>query len=241
MVCVVFAIILHYGFLSTFFWTSLLSFDIWKHVASARISSSKRSGFLLYSVIAWGVPLLIVGTSAAINWAAPDFVLSPRYGRFGCWIGNLWSQLAFFLMPMMILLVLDIGLYVHTVVKIRRTAKRASIFDFSGGGSNYSHMRLYVKLAFIMGMTWMLGFITAFFNVLAMDIAVIVLIGLQGVYLFFGFRDYQHLIPKRFRKRRKCVLSAVPTVKAPVVSTEGNIEDRNVIRRRSSSEVGKAE
>ncbi|KAL1441598.1 hypothetical protein MTO96_008558 [Rhipicephalus appendiculatus] len=96
VVCVVFAIVLHYGFLSTFFWTSLLSFDIWKHVASARISTSKRSGFLLYSVIAWGVPLLIVGTSVAINWAAPDFVLSPRYGRFGCWIGNLWSQLGVF-------------------------------------------------------------------------------------------------------------------------------------------------
>lgn len=238
MVCVVFAIVLHYGFLSTFFWTSLLSFDIWKHVASARISSSKRSGFLLYSVIAWGVPLLIVGTSAAINWAAPDFILSPRYGRYGCWIGNLWNQLAFFLMPMMILLVLDIGLYVHTVVKIRRTVKRASIFEFTGG-SNYCHMRLYVKLAFIMGMTWMLGFITAFFNVLAMDIVVIILIGLQGVYLFFGFRDYHHLIPKRFRKRRKCVVSAVPTVNAPVVAAEESIVERSVIRRRSSSEVEK--
>ncbi|KAH6929600.1 hypothetical protein HPB50_002808 [Hyalomma asiaticum] len=205
------------------------------------LSVPSRTRIVAYNVQNYLTIICIVGTSAAINWAAPEFVLSPRYGRFGCWIGNLWSQLAFFLMPMMILLVLDIGLYVHTVVKIRRTAKRASIFDFSGGGSNYSHMRLYVKLAFIMGMTWMLGFITAFFNVLAMDIAVIVLIGLQGVYLFFGFRDYQHLIPKRFRKRRKCVLSAVPTVKTPVVSTEGSIEDRNVIRRRSSSEVGKAE
>lgn len=240
LVCVVFAVVLHYGFLSTFFWTSLLSFDIWKNVASARISSSKRSGFLLYSVIAWGVPLLIVGTSVAINWATPEFVLSPHYGRFGCWIGNLWSQLAFFLVPMMILLVLDIGLYVHTVVKIRRTSKRASIFEFTGGGS-YSHMRLYVKLAFIMGMTWMLGFVSAFFNVLAMDIIVIILIGLQGVYLFFGFRDYQHLIPKRFRKTRKCVLSAVPTVKAPVESTDASIEDRNVIRRRSSNGVAKVQ
>ncbi|KAL1441599.1 hypothetical protein MTO96_008559 [Rhipicephalus appendiculatus] len=92
-----------------------------------------------------------------------------------------------------------------------------------------------------MGMTWMLGFITAFFNVLAMDIVVIVLIGLQGVYLFFGFRDYQHLIPKRFRKRRKCVLSAVPTVNAPVVAAQESVEERSVIRRRSSNEVEKVE
>ncbi|KAK8784436.1 hypothetical protein V5799_009198 [Amblyomma americanum] len=232
-VCVAFAIILHYGFLSTFFWTSLLSFDIWKHVAAVRITSTKRGGFLLYSLIAWGVPMVIVATSAAINWGAPDFVLSPRYGLFGCWIGNLWSQLAFFLMPMMILLALDVGLYVHTVVKIRRTAKRASIFEFKGGG-NQSHMRLYVKLAFIMGMTWLLGFVSAFFNVLAMDIVVIVLIGLQGVYLFFGFKDYEHLIPKRFRKKQKCVITAVPTASTPVPSAEGTAQEKNLVRRRSS-------
>lgn len=46
---------------------------------------------------------------------------------------------------------------------------RASMFKFNNGG-NHSYLRLYVKLTFIIGMTWLLGFTSAFFDVLAIDI-----------------------------------------------------------------------
>ncbi|XP_077525352.1 uncharacterized protein LOC144136696 isoform X2 [Amblyomma americanum] len=229
-VCVGFAIVLHYGFLSTFFWTSVLSFDIWKNVVAVRLSSSRRSGFLLYALIAWGGPLIVIALSSVLNWTAPDFVLSPQYGRFSCWIGSLWSQLTFFLMPMIILLLLDVGLYVHIVVQIRKTAKRAASFDFKGGG-NQSHMGLFVKLAFIMGSTWLLGFVGAFVNVLALDIIVIILIGLQGVYLFFGFKDYEHLLPRRFRKKQKTVATGVSTANTEMSSSGRDFTDREDVHR----------
>ncbi|KAH9368119.1 hypothetical protein HPB48_007763 [Haemaphysalis longicornis] len=228
-VCIGVAIVLHYGFLSTFFWTSVLSFDIWKNVAATRLSSSRTGGFLLYSLIAWGGPVVVVALCAVLNWTVPEFVLSPRYGHFSCWIGSLWSQLTFFLMPMVVLLILDIGFYIHIIVKIRNTAKRAAAFDFKGGG-NQSHMGLFVKLAFIMGTTWLLGFVAAFVNTLALDIIVIVLIGLQGVYLFFGFKDYQHLLPKRFRKR-KAVATGVSTAHTEMSSSGRDLSERDVVYR----------
>lgn len=229
-VCVVFAAVLHYGFLSTFFWTSVLSFDIWKNVAAVRLSSSRHGGFLLYALVAWGGPVVVVAVCLVLDWTAPHFVLSPQYGRFACWIGSLWSQLAFFLIPMVILLVLDIGLYIHIVVKIRDTAKRAAAFDFKGG-SNKSHMALFVKLAFIMGTTWLLGFVGAFVNALALDIIVIVLIGLQGVYLFFGFKDYEHLLPKRFRRKRRAVATGVSTTHTELSSSGKDFSSREDISR----------
>ncbi|XP_077525355.1 uncharacterized protein LOC144136696 isoform X3 [Amblyomma americanum] len=229
-VCVGFAIVLHYGFLSTFFWTSVLSFDIWKNVVAVRLSSSRRSGFFLYALIAWGGPLIVIALCSVLNWTAPDFVLSPQYGRFSCWIGSLWSQLTFFLMPMIILLLLDVGLYVHIVVQIRKTAKRAASFDFKGGG-NQSHMGLFVKLAFIMGSTWLLGFVGAFVNALALDIIVIILIGLQGVYLFFGFKDYEHLLPRRFRKKQKTVATGVSTANTEMSSSGRDFTDRDDVHR----------
>lgn len=228
-VCIGVAIVLHYGFLSTFFWTSVLSFDIWKNVAAVRLSSSRTGGFLLYALIAWGGPVVVVALCAVLNWTVPEFVLSPQYGRFSCWIGSLWSQLTFFLMPMVVLLLLDIGFYIHIVVKIRNTAKRAAAFDFKGGG-NQSHMGLFVKLAFIMGTTWLVGFVAAFVNTLALDIIVIVLIGLQGVYLFFGFKDYQHLLPKRFRKK-KAVSTGVSTVHTEMSSSGRDLSERDVVHR----------
>ncbi|XP_049525019.1 adhesion G protein-coupled receptor E3-like, partial [Dermacentor silvarum] len=198
-ICLGFAIALHYGFLCTFFWTSVLSFDIWKNVVAVRPSSTGHGSILLYCVVAWGVPLIIVALCAVLHWTAPDFMLSPQYGRYACWIGSLWSQLAFFLTPMSILLLYDISLYVHVVVHIRRMTKRAAFFDFKGGGTK-SSMALFVKLAFIMVTTWLVGFVGAFFNVFALDIVVIIFIGLQGVYLFFGFKDYRHMFPKRRKK-----------------------------------------
>lgn len=200
LVCTAAAMVLHYGFLSTFFWTTVLSFDIWKNVAGVRLTSSRTGGFFVYCLVAWGGPLIVIGLCAALNWAAPTFVLSPKYGHYSCWIGSLWGQVTFFLFPMVLLLLVDMGLYAHIVNHIRQTAKQAATFDFKGGGHR-SHMALYIKLAFIMGSTWLLGFISVFVHTVAMDIIVIVLVGLQGVYLFFGFKDYTYFLPKRLLKK----------------------------------------
>ncbi|KAL1441602.1 hypothetical protein MTO96_008562 [Rhipicephalus appendiculatus] len=232
-VCMGFAVVLHYGFLSTFFWTSVLSFDIWKNVAAVRLTSSRHGGFLVYALVAWGGPLVVIALCLVLNWTVPDFVLSPQYGRFACWIGSLWSQLTFFLMPMVILLLLDIGFYVHIVVQIRNTAKRAAAFDFKGGGEK-SHMALFVKLAFIMGTTWLLGFVGAFVNVLALDIIVIILIGLQGVYLFFGFKDYEHLLPRRFRRKQRTTATSASAAHTELSSSGKDFSSREDVSRSAA-------
>ncbi|KAL3207775.1 hypothetical protein MRX96_052642 [Rhipicephalus microplus] len=61
--------------------------------------------------------------------------LSPKYGRYSCWIGSGWNQFVFRTMPVTLSLLFDIGLYVHIVVHARRTAKRAAAFNFKGGDS----------------------------------------------------------------------------------------------------------
>ncbi|KAH7962795.1 hypothetical protein HPB52_017994 [Rhipicephalus sanguineus] len=234
----VLALILHYGFLSTFFWTSVLSFDIWKNVAAVVHLPSGRHGcgFHAYCLIAWGAPLVIAGLCAILNWTVPPtFPLSPRYGRFGCWIGTVGGQAVFFLLPMMLLLLLDLCLYAHIVIHIHNTSSQTAGFDFKGGGQR-SHMALFVKLALIMGTTWVLGFVGAFVDVVAVDIIVIVLVGLQGVYLFFGFRDYRHFLPKRFFRKdleRTTSGSSGNTVLAASVTRDPNGSIHQLHRKRS--------
>ncbi|KAH6929596.1 hypothetical protein HPB50_002804 [Hyalomma asiaticum] len=214
--------------------SAVLSFDIWKNVAADRLTSSSHRRFLLYALIAWGGPLIVIAVCLVLNWTAPDFVFSPQYGRFACWIGSIWGQLAFFLMPMGTLLVLDIGLYVHIVVHIRSTAKQVTAFDFKGGG-NKSHMALFVKLAFIMGTTWLLAFVGAFVSVFALDVLVIVFIGLQGVYLFFGFKDYEYLLRRRSRRKRTAVATGVSTARTELPSSGKDSNSREDIRPSSAA------
>lgn len=200
--CKVFAPLLHFGFLSTFFWTSVLSFDIWKNLVTARLSSSKRSRLVVYGLIAWGGPVVMVVLGIVLDKVDSDFALSPNYGRSSCWIDSTWNLVAFLLAPMVIMIVFGIGLYAHIVVHVRRTAKRAATFDFKGGESR-SNITLFIKLGLIMGLTWLVAFVNLFFTALVLDIAVTILVGLQGVYMFFGFKDYKYLLPKRFCTKRK--------------------------------------
>ncbi|KAH9368128.1 hypothetical protein HPB48_018839 [Haemaphysalis longicornis] len=198
-VCYVFAVTLHYGFLSTFVWTSVLSFDIWKNVAAIRHTSTREKDFVFYCVTSWASPVPVVALGVTLDSLPSEFALAPRYGLYSCWISSIWGQVSLFLVPVLLLLLVDVGLYAHIVIYIRKTSHQADGFDFRSRGER-SNMALYVKLAMIMGVTWLIGFVAAFVNITAVDIVVIVLIGAQGVYLFVAFKDYEHLLPNCFAK-----------------------------------------
>ncbi|CAN8011879.1 unnamed protein product [Ixodes pacificus] len=208
-VCTASAMLVHYGFLSTFFWTSVLSFDIWRGITAVNLSSTRKRTLALYCVVAWGAPMIIVTVAAMVNWLAPTSLVSPLYGISSCWIGSIWAQITYFLAPMAVLLVIGIVLYLNTVFYIRKTTGHARDFEFKDGvqQSQHSHMALFVRLALIMGATWGVGFLGVFVDSTVTDILVIVLVGLQGVYLFFAFKDHKHFCSSI--SRRKISSSAV--------------------------------
>ncbi|KAM7286032.1 G-protein coupled receptor Mth2 [Ixodes scapularis] len=208
-VCTASAMLVHYGFLSTFFWTSVLSFDIWRGITAVNLSSTRKRTLALYCVVAWGAPMIIVTVAAMVNWLAPTSLVSPLYGVSSCWIGSIWAQITYFLAPMAVLLVIGIVLYLNTVFYIRKTTGHARDFEFKDGvqQNQHSHMALYVRLALIMGATWGVGFLGVFVDSTVTDILVIVLVGLQGVYLFFAFKDHKHFCSSI--SKRKISSSAV--------------------------------
>ncbi|CAN8005571.1 unnamed protein product [Ixodes hexagonus] len=191
-VCVAASIALHYGFLSTSFWTTVLSYDIWKTLILVRRTSGRCKSFPLYSACGWGSPLLFIAIGSALNWAGSSSPLSPSYGIPRCFINRKWAHLAFFLLPMIALLLVDVAFYLHTIFTIRKTESQSQKFDFKTNESP-SRILLFVKLAFIMGASWLLGLLSAVVESLLINCASIVLLGLQGVYLFLGFRDHRHL------------------------------------------------
>lgn len=210
VLCMLSAMFLHFGFLSAFFWTTVLSCDMWKGLVTRRVSAGRRRGrsFILYCSIAWVLPLCLVSGCAAIDYAAPSFLLAPRYGQSTCWISSVRGHAVMFLAPIAILLLLNAVLYVHIVIHIHRTKSLAAGFDFRGAGQQ-SYMKLYVKLAFIMGATWILGFACVYIGSVVTDVLFIVLVGLQGVYLFLGFKDYRWLVDAARAKKGKQEISNV--------------------------------
>lgn len=191
-VCVAAAIVLHYGFLSTSSWTTVLSYDIWKTLIFVRRTSGSCKSFPLYCACGWGSPLLFIAIASALDWTASTSPLSPSYGVPRCFINRKWAHLTFFLLPMISMLLVDVGFYLHTIFTIRKTESQSQKFDFKTNETP-SRILLFVKLAFIMGASWLLGLLSGIVDSLFIDCASIVLVGLQGVYLFLGFRDHRHL------------------------------------------------
>lgn len=197
-VCVASSVMLHYGFIATFSWTSVLSFDMWRNIASMRIATRHDRTFVIYCFIAWGAPLVLIAICSALNWGAPWSPLSPAYGQYYCFFGKYRAYVSFFLVPMGVLLLLDLGLYIHIIIYVRRSSHLRG----SKSGHQPSDVALFFKLALIMGATWFLGLLT-FLNSTVIQVLTSIFTGLQGVYLFFGFKDYQYFCSGTKAKRKE--------------------------------------
>ncbi|KAH6943631.1 hypothetical protein HPB50_024835 [Hyalomma asiaticum] len=202
VVCASTAVLIHYGFLCTFLWTTVLSYDIWRSVTAMKLSSMREKTLAAYGMFAWGVPTIVVLAAVAVQVMAPWSLFSPSYGNPTCWIGTFWGLIVYFLIPMATLLLLCMFFYFSSVFYIRSTsaatcASRGDT-DLSGeAGSRVKqqryHAALFARLALIMGAAWAIAFLGTFMPYEAIDSIVNALVGLQGAYLFFAFKDYHYL------------------------------------------------
>lgn len=202
--CKASAVILHYGFVSTFFWTTVLSYDIWENIA---IISAKRSHkFFRYCLVGWGSPVFVILIASVLNWGG--FPLSPHYGfNMYCFIAGRAAYFTFFIGPMALLFFIDVAFYLHIVIIVLKTAKQTKKFDFKGN-ENYSRAYLFAKLALIMGVEWVIALLKQVAPSDAIETISSVVIGLQGVYLFFGFKDYMFFVRSCRRRLGKPTVGA---------------------------------
>ncbi len=157
--CVAVAILLHFFFLARFCWTNMIAFEMVRTFTAAMklmpvlSSRSKGSVFAIYSLIGWGIPLLIVFICVVINFASDNLI---GYGVETCWINDVNSVLVVFVTPLAISLLFNlfsfiwiiINLCINSTVKTHKTGKLSQL-----------SVRLYVAIYSVMGLTWIFGFI----------------------------------------------------------------------------------
>ncbi|KAH7976117.1 hypothetical protein HPB52_008676 [Rhipicephalus sanguineus] len=229
--CFALAVFSHYCFLSTFLWTGVLSFDIWKSLTTVHMSSTSKNTLAWYSLFAWGVPLLVVSGAVAEGHTAPDSALSPDYGEFHCFIGSLWGLVVYFFVPMATLVLLCLVLYFKTVCYIRTTSSgaghandvpKSGCRDSSKRGQERTNLALFARLSLVMGAPWAITLAGSLVPNAIVGAVVDVMIGSQGIYLFFAFKDYRYLWDY-FRK--KFTKTALSTPSSSLTSPDANLEE----------------
>nr|XP_037283959.1 LOW QUALITY PROTEIN: uncharacterized protein LOC119176699 [Rhipicephalus microplus] len=209
------AIVCHYTVINSFFWMNVLAYDLYK---TFRTSGSSMGGtrkvshhLPFYMLYAFGTPLAIVGACFALDYF--DTFLSPVYGLFGvCWIVNKLSALAFFAVPVAVLLLLNFVFYVMTVYSVHSVSRQKPgpiLRRHSDKGP--ATAATYVRMATGMGLTWVFGFVAAFVRSseaarTAFTYLFIVCNTLQGLFLFYAFvcnRKTYHLFRSLFCNVRR--------------------------------------
>lgn len=189
--CTVDGVVAFYAFLASFFWTSTMSFDVWRTLrlatAELRVSSGRQwRKFFVYSIWSWCAPAVVVSGALWVEFTPADIDNSwrPAFGNFTCWFGHPRPLLAFFAAPVSIIMFFNIIFFVSSARMIYSTT---STTKFTASATTQRDFRLYVRLSVVMGLAWTTGLVAATFNIEVLWYVFIALNTLQGLFIFLAF------------------------------------------------------
>lgn len=183
-----------YFFLASFWWMSVLAWDVWRTIRMATVQLRSASGpqwgkFVLYSLYAWFVPALIVAATLVIEYVDVEawvpIQYHPQFGQSVCWFGQRKALLVYFAAPLTAVLSVNFALFIHSACMIRSTTM--STPTSCNPATSKKQLGLYVRLALIMGLSWVAGLIAGVADVMAVWYIFVALCSLQGVFILLAF------------------------------------------------------
>ncbi|XP_072949451.1 G-protein coupled receptor Mth2-like [Epargyreus clarus] len=161
------------SFLASFCWMNVMSYDIWwtfRGYAKARKihRRGKTFKFCMYSLYAWGIPLVMAIAYVCINkadlrdkpWIIKPVAPNECYMRGG-------AKLLYFFVPMLILIICNWMFFLMTAFNIWRLHRATAVLDTTAAGTPTAHRSqkqrffIYLKLSVVMGVSWILEAISS--------------------------------------------------------------------------------
>ncbi|XP_024940968.1 probable G-protein coupled receptor Mth-like 3 [Cephus cinctus] len=212
--CNTLAFIMHFSFLSSFFWLNIMCFDIWWTFGGFRslhgsVKQRDRKKFFMYSIYAWGCASVLTGVCLIMDLTPniPEYLIRPEFGVTNCWFNTNVAKAIYFYGPMAVTVVVNIFLFISTALKIvqhkKETAQHLKGLDSRRHDDNKQWFNLYLKLFIVMGINWSMEIISWLCNDKPKYIWYITDLGnsLQGLIIFIIFvwkKKILRLLMKRF-------------------------------------------
>ena len=193
VICTPVAIITHYIFLSQFGWMSLMSTEIARNLYQAfkikahESKTYKIKFFVVYTLLGWGIPLLIVLLTVIVNFTTTDLVLygKSKDGTPGrCWINHFASVVISFVTPLGISLVYNTIIFVVVTIYLCVSSKSHSKLK---SDKKVPFLRLNIAIFSVSGVTWIFGFLALLPQLEWAWIPFILLNSTQGFIIFVAF------------------------------------------------------
>ncbi|GAB0095981.1 probable G-protein coupled receptor Mth-like 3 [Sergentomyia squamirostris] len=258
--CHTVAMFIYFSFLAAFSWLNVMCFDIWWTFGTVRNSRGMRKTrdtcrFSLYSLYAWGIPLLLTLFTYAVDsfeWFPEEY--RPNMGVRSCWFSqsNGLGHRLFFLLPVGIQIVANVIFFILTAIHCNKvkseihrmqkndTEKKKRFF------ADKARLVMNVKLFIVMGVSWFMELLaTIFREPIEMWYVSDAFNVLQGVCVFFIFvfkRNVLQAIKRRIGVATKTTREATAattkttlTGSAQHISTDSHSPRYGKLSKNSSS------
>ena len=183
--CSVIAVLLHYLFLVSFTWMSIIAFETWIVFSKIRVQrrnlnrQEKRLRLLRRIALGWFCAFVFIVVCIALDQSN---TVAFQYGGIkGCWINNRHASLYFFVLPVALSLSFNSVFFALTVRAIRRTKEHTQRATHQT--QNRQTAAVFLKIFILMGFTWIFGFL----KVLVSDYFEYPFATLQGLYVVLAF------------------------------------------------------
>jgi len=177
IMCIACAMILHYFFLASFFWTFCVAFNFYQMIV--RRNRDAETLEKIYHLVSWLVPLFVVVIVVAMESYA-------NRGGYCYMLPGLPIFLSFFL-PGLIIVSANAVIFFFIAREIHDTLKSAPKADKKEKSKEF---RVYFSIFVSIGLSWILGFVMTFLDGVARIIFLIlysVLTPLQGFLIFLSY------------------------------------------------------
>ncbi|XP_046680949.1 G-protein coupled receptor Mth2-like isoform X2 [Homalodisca vitripennis] len=169
--CVALSFVIQFSFLATFFWLNVMCFDIWWVFSGLRplrgsVKEREHKKFILYSLYAWGCPLVIFVITLVIELvpSIPKSFIKPQFGVDKCWFKTSEALVLYFYLPIGVLVLLNIAMFVTTAFRLRMHTRDTKVLQTSESRRNDEAERqrfnLYLKLFIVMGINWVMELVS---------------------------------------------------------------------------------
>ena len=183
LICTSVAVLLHYFYLSSFVWMSIIAIDTYRTFSRTR-HTRQGTGKLKVQFLALGWLPALVFVAICFSLDQSGLVAIGYGGRDHCWINNPRSNTFVFVIPVAFSILCNGLFFLLTVISIRKIKKQTA--KVGNAANSRKNMVLFVKLAVLMGFTWIFGYlkilVSSYF-----EYPFVIFTSLQGVYIAFGF------------------------------------------------------
>ena len=202
-VCKIMASLIYLGFVSTFIWMVIISFNVlgdFKN-SSTMINKSDKS-IILTTFLGWGISLVTLIIVLVLDFMPISTEFRPSLGNthnqqtLSCWFDQRLALSIFFGIPSTTMILINSVLFFLSLRAVRNAINSSLSFD------SYK-LGIYIRLSIFMGITWIFALVVCFQENIIIQVIFVISNSLQGVFILLSSTCHKRSICSRIVTSRK--------------------------------------